>query len=52
LQFEANSDDINADLFSALLDLKAVESASVMERALAARRVELAVVGVAVSSGR
>ena len=51
-QFEANSDDINADLISALLDLKAVEAAPVMERVFAAKRVELAVVGVAVSSGR
>jgi hypothetical protein len=42
----------HADLFSALLDLKAVKSALVMERAFAARRVELAVVGIAVSSGR
>jgi hypothetical protein len=46
LEYFADQDDtLNADLVGALLDLKAVESAPVMERAFAAGRVELSVAG-------
>jgi len=43
--FADQDETLNAHLVSTLLDLKAVESAPVMERAFAARRVELSVAG-------
>ncbi len=43
--FEDNDRTLNAEVIAALLDLKAVEAAPIMERAFAARRVELAVAG-------
>ncbi len=43
--FAHQDKDLNAGLVAALLDLKAVESAPVMERAFAAGRVELSVAG-------
>ena len=44
-RFADQDETLNADLVGTLLDLKAVESAPVMERAFAAGRVELAVAG-------
>ncbi len=43
--FERADEELNAFVISALLDLKAVESAPVMERAFAADRVDLSVCG-------
>lgn len=44
-QFTKTSPEINGFLVSYLLDLKAVESAPVMEKAFAARRVDLSIAG-------
>ena len=44
-RFAENDPALNGDLVASLLELKAVESASVMERAFAATRVDLSVTG-------
>ncbi len=44
-QFAGNDPTLNGDLVASLLELKAVESAPVMERAFAANRVDLSVTG-------
>jgi len=44
-QFDENDPTLNGDLIASLLDLKAVESAPVIERAFAAKRVNLSVAG-------
>jgi len=44
-RFAENDPTLNGDLVASLLDLKAVESAPVMERAFAANRVDLSVTG-------